>query len=162
MFPLRLLGPPLADHRALRIQVPVLGAPAVRINTTNPQGRAQRFEFQHGPIRAAAKGIGHDPARLMIQRLLQPPRLFRAADKGPHFVYLRLLHLTDHHHGGCSLTTRHQGRVHLIERRRFFLRVLITVIGLDSEHASGIADAAAVECQVDHLVGQCQLKSNQM
>jgi len=129
MFPLQLLGPPFADHRALRIQVPVLGAPAVRIKTTNPKGREQRFEFQQGPIRTAANGIGHDPARLMIERLSQPPRLFLAADKRPHFVYRRLLHLTNHHHGGCSLTTRHQGRVHLIERRRFFLRMLITVIG---------------------------------
>src|SRR5216683_8456165 len=66
----------------------------------------------------------------MIERPPQPARLFLATDKGPHFVQLRLLHLTNHHHGGCSLTTRCQGRVHLMERRRFFLRVLITVIGL--------------------------------
>jgi hypothetical protein len=60
MFPLQLLGPPLADQRALRIQVPVLGAPAVRIKTTNPKGREQRFESQQCQIRTAANGIGHD------------------------------------------------------------------------------------------------------
>src|SRR5215510_9857584 len=66
----------------------------------------------------------------MIQRPPQPPRVLLAADKRPHLVQFSLLHLANYHRRGGSLTTRHQGRVHLVERRRFFLRVLITVVGL--------------------------------
>ncbi len=86
MFPFQLLRPSLADHMALRIQVPRIGSPAVSIKMTNPKRLKQCLEFHQDPIRTAAKGIGHDPAGLMIERLPQSPWLFLAADKGPHFI----------------------------------------------------------------------------
>src|SRR5262245_53921300 len=97
MFPLQLLGPPLADHMAAWVQVPAVGAPAVGVKPTNTQWLKQRLEFQQDPIRTAAKGIGHYLAGPMIERRPQPPRVFLAADKGPHFVQLCFLHLVDYH-----------------------------------------------------------------
>src|SRR5262249_56868879 len=66
----------------------------------------------------------------MIQSLPQPPRLLLAADKGPHFIQLRFFHPVDEDHRCCSPTNRHASRVHLVERMRFFLRVVSTVVGL--------------------------------
>src|SRR5947207_3174264 len=66
----------------------------------------------------------------MIECPPQPPRVLLAADKRPHLIQLRLLHLANHYRGCCALTTTHQGRVHLLERRRFFLRVVMIVVGL--------------------------------
>src|SRR5215831_14321103 len=112
------------------IQVPAIRPPAVGIKSTNPKRREQCLEFRQYPIRAAAKGIGHDPAGLMIQRLPQPPRMFLATHEGPHFVQLRFLDLTEHHPRWCSLPRSPHHGVHSVKRRRFFLRVLITVVGL--------------------------------
>jgi hypothetical protein len=64
----------------------------------------------------------------MIERRPQPPRLFLAADKGPHFVQLCFLNLADYHRGRRSF--HYQCGVHRVKCRRFFLRALITVIGL--------------------------------
>src|SRR4051794_3899363 len=66
----------------------------------------------------------------MIQRLPEPPRLFLATDKGPHFVQLSFLHLANDHHGFYSLTRCHEGGVYLVELGRFFLSVVNTVVGL--------------------------------
>src|SRR5262249_27413615 len=97
MLSLQLLGPPLADHMALRIQMPLVRAPAIGIKATNPKWLKQRLEFHQYPIRAAAKGIGYYLAGPMIKRRPQPPRVFLATDKGPHFVQLRFLDFVDHH-----------------------------------------------------------------
>ena len=75
----------------------MIGTPAVGVKAANPEGREQRFEFQQRLILPATKDIGEDPAGLMIERPPQPPRVFLAADKRPHLVQLRLLHLADHH-----------------------------------------------------------------
>src|SRR5262245_50863439 len=66
----------------------------------------------------------------MIRCSPQPSRLFFAPDKRPHLIQFSLLHLAHHHCRGYSLTTRYQGGVHRLKRRRFFLRVEITVVGL--------------------------------
>src|SRR5690348_12882711 len=66
----------------------------------------------------------------MIQRSPQPPRVVLAADKRPPLVQFRRFHLANHHCGRCALTNNQKGGVHLVERPRFFLRALITVIGL--------------------------------
>src|SRR5215813_7054124 len=97
MLSFQLLRPLLADHMEVWIQMPGVGTPAIGVKTTNPKGREQRLEFQQCPICTAAKSIGYNPARLMIQRLPQPPWLCLAADKGPHLVQLRFLPLVDHH-----------------------------------------------------------------
>src|SRR5262245_5910259 len=129
MFPLQLLGPPLADHVLVPIQVSVIGSPAISVEAVNAQRCEQRFECQQCLILTPPEDIGHDPARLMIKGSPQPAWLLLAADKGPHLVQLRLRYLVDRHRG-CSLTTRPQGRVHLVERPRFFLSVVMTVVGL--------------------------------
>ena len=95
MFALQLLHPPLADHLLVWIQMSAIGSPAVGVKTTNTQWREQRLEFHQRQIRTAAKGIGHDPAGLLIERLPQPPRLLLAADKGLHFIQFSLRHLVD-------------------------------------------------------------------
>jgi|SoiMethySBSTD1v2_1073268.scaffolds.fasta_scaffold432333_1 hypothetical protein len=130
MFPLQLLCPPLADYMAARIQVPTIRAPAVGVKTANTERCKQGFEVQQRLVLTPTKDIGEDPAGLMIQRFPQPPRRFLAADKRPHLVQLRLLHLLNHYFGFGFLTRSPQGRVHLVKRRRFFLRVEITVVGL--------------------------------
>src|ERR1700752_3135331 len=99
MFARQLLGPPLADHMTLRIQMSAISTPAIGIKTPNPKEREQRLEFQQSSIRTAAKGVGHDPAGLVIERLPQSPRLFLATDKRPHLVQLRFLDLANHHGG---------------------------------------------------------------
>jgi len=59
MFPLQLLRPPLAHYMALRIQVPMVGTPAVGIKMTNPKRLKQRLEFHQYLICTAAKSIGY-------------------------------------------------------------------------------------------------------
>src|SRR5215510_11917768 len=108
MCPLQLLGPPLADHMLRWIQMPTIRAPAVGVKAANPKRREQRFEFHQYPIRTATKGVGHDPACPMIERRPQSPRLFLAADEGPHLVQLRCLDLAEHHRGQRSLPSRYQ------------------------------------------------------
>ena len=97
MLALQLLGPSLADYVALRIQVPLVRAPAIGIKPTNPKWLKQRLEFHQYPIRAAVKGRGHSPAGPMIERCPQLPRLVLAADKGPHFIHFCFLDFVDHH-----------------------------------------------------------------
>ena len=81
MFPLQVLGPPLADHLAAWVQAPAVGTPAIGIKPTNPKWFKQRLEFHQYLIRTATKGIGHHLAGSMIERCPQPPRVFLAADK---------------------------------------------------------------------------------
>ena len=45
MFPLQLLGPPLADHMSVWIQVPAIRTPAVGVKAANAQRLEQRFQF---------------------------------------------------------------------------------------------------------------------
>ena len=126
----QLLGPPLADYVLVGGQVAVIGTPAVGVKAANPEPCKQGFELQSRLVLSPTKDIRQYPARLLIERPPEPPRVLLAADKRPPLVHFRALHLAHHHRGCCSLTTKHQGRVHLVERRRFFLRVVIPVVGL--------------------------------
>jgi hypothetical protein len=55
------------------------------------------LELQECPVLAATDDIRHHAARLMIKRLPEPPRLFLAADKRPHFVQFGLCSLVNNH-----------------------------------------------------------------
>lgn len=130
MFAFQLLGAPLADDMLVGGQVPMIGTPAVGVKAANSKGHEPRFELQQRLIRPPAKDIRSYPARLMSQRSPQPPGVFLAANKRPHLVQFRCRYLANHHCGRCSLTNSQQGGVHLVEHTRFFLRALITVMGL--------------------------------
>ena len=96
MFAFQLLRPSLTDHMLVRGQVSVIDPPAVGVKATNPTGREQPLEFQQDRISTTAKGIGHDPACLMIERFPQSPWVLLAADEGPRFLQLCFLALVDH------------------------------------------------------------------
>src|ERR1043166_1440884 len=92
------------------LEVPAIRPPAGGVKTANTQGLEQRLTFQQRPIRTAAKGIGHYPARLMIECLPQPPRVSVAPDKRPPLGQLRLLHCADLHRTRRSFPSSHQRR----------------------------------------------------
>ena len=81
MFPFQLLRSPLAHLTLSRIQMPLVGTPAVGVKAANAKRCEQPFEFQKRPVFTATKNIGQDPARVMIQRLPQPAWLFLTANK---------------------------------------------------------------------------------
>src|SRR5262245_45177007 len=112
------------------IQMSVIGTPAISVKAANTHRLEQGFQHQKCLILSPTKAISHHPTRLMIKSSPQRSRLLLAADKRPHFIQFRPLYLAHHHRGCCSLTARHQGGVHLVERTRFFLSVVITVVGL--------------------------------
>ena|SRR2546430_2080510 len=97
MFPLQPLCPPFADYMLVWGQVPMIGTPAVGVKTANPEGFEQGLEVQQRLILTPTKDIRHHPPCLMIQRFPEPPRLFLATDKEPHFVQLSFLDLADHY-----------------------------------------------------------------
>jgi len=61
MFPLQLLRSPFANHMELRVQMPLIGTPAISIKTTNTQGREQSLEFHQRSICTPAKDVSHNP-----------------------------------------------------------------------------------------------------
>ena len=97
MFSFQLLRSSLADLVLSRIEMPLISTPTVGVITANAQRGEQRFELQQCLVLAATKDIRHQPARLVIQRLPEPPRLFLAADKRPHFVQFRLFYFVKDH-----------------------------------------------------------------
>jgi hypothetical protein len=129
MLPRQLLCPPLANPMSMWSQVPALRTPAIGVKTATAQRGEQAFEVQQRLLLTPTKAIHHPPTCLMSQRLPQPPRRFLAADKGPHVVPLSFPDLADHHRGGGSFPSSHQRGVHGGQRRRFFLRVVSTVVG---------------------------------
>jgi|SRR5581483_5489847 len=94
---------------------------------------------------------------LMIQRFPPPPRRFLAADKRPHFVQLSFFYLAEHHGGWCSFTSTHKSGGHRVKRRGFFLRVVITVVGLTPSTRAVSRMPLPLERHVDHLLLNSQL-----
>ena len=66
MLALDLLGVPFARGVYVRVQIPRVRAPMIRIKAGEPEGLQQRFELQKDFIFAAPKDIGQNRARLMM------------------------------------------------------------------------------------------------
>jgi hypothetical protein len=69
-----------------------VGAPFVRVVAGDTTGIQEGFEFQERIVCAAAHDIRYHAARVVIERVPQPPRRLFVADKTPHLVkfYLEL------------------------------------------------------------------------
>jgi hypothetical protein len=130
MFSLQLLGSSLANHVLLRIQMPLRGTAAVGVKTANAQWCEQGFQFQKCPILTATADIRQHPARLMIQRLPEPPWLLLATDKRPHLIQVGLLHLVRKSLSVDSPPSGRKGWVPWVESPPFVLSAVRTVVGL--------------------------------
>ena len=108
----------------------MIGTPAIGVIAANPEGLEQGFEFQQCSILPPTEDIREYPACLMIERSPQPSWVLLAANKRPHLIQFRRLHLTNYYCRCSSLTISHKSRIHLAEIVRFFLSVVMTVVGL--------------------------------
>ncbi len=72
MLPLDLLGMPFARAVHVRIQMPGIGAPMIRIKAREPEGLEQCFELQKDLIFATTKDIGQNLACVVIDGMPQP------------------------------------------------------------------------------------------
>jgi hypothetical protein len=58
MFTLDFLGVLLADHVPLRSDMPLVGAPSIRVKPCDPKGLQQALEFEKDGILPSSKDIG--------------------------------------------------------------------------------------------------------
>jgi len=73
----------LVRVEVMRIRAPMIGAVAGQ-----SKGLEQRFEPEKDLIFSAAKDIGQDGSRVMIDRMPQPALVALLADKTPRFIHL--------------------------------------------------------------------------
>jgi len=103
MLPLDLLGMPLARAVHVRIQMPGIGAPMIRIKASEPKGLEQCFELQKDFIFATTKDRGQNLACVVIDGMPQPALVAFLADTTPHLVDLSFPSLLHGHDDLCWL-----------------------------------------------------------
>ena len=97
MFPFDLLRVALALLVRIRIDMTRVRAPRVRIIACNAKRLQQGFELQKYLVLAPPKHVGQHLPTAVIHRMPQPPWLFFALHKGPHFVGFGFVGTTNDH-----------------------------------------------------------------
>lgn len=111
----------LARAVNLRLQMPRVGAPMIRIILCDPKGLQQPFQLPKHRILAMPKDIGKDGTHEVIDRVPKLPLFLFLADKRPHLIHLGFASTLDTHGDLVALPSAQQGRVHRLQNR-FFLQ----------------------------------------
>src|SRR6266581_4390064 len=149
MLAFDLLRVALARAMNLRLQMPRVGAPMIRIILGDPKGLQQPFQLQKHLILATLKDIGKDGPREVIDRVPKPPLLLFLADKRPHLIHLGFASTLDTHGDLVALPSAQQGRVHRLQSRFFLFELTDHGVWTNLEHSSRIANPAGVQAHVN-------------
>src|SRR6266581_7570474 len=127
MFPLDLLGVPFPRAVHVRVQMPRVRPPMIRIKARQTKGFQQRFEPQKHLVLTTPKNICQDGTRVVIDRMPQPAWMPFVADKRPHLIDFRFARLLNVHDNLFRVQRAHSAVFTDASSASFFLSSLSTV-----------------------------------
>src|SRR6266702_4771483 len=152
MLPLDLLGVPFPRAVHVRVQMPRVRTPMIRIKACQTKGFQQRFEPQKNLVLPTPKNIGQNGTRVVIDGMPQPAWIAFAADKRPHLINFCFAGLLNVHDNLFRVQRAQQRRVHRRKQRFFLLEFTEDGVGADPEDPCGIANPTGIEAHVNNRV----------
>src|SRR5215475_3144609 len=152
MFPLDVLCVMRAWTMDLRVEMPGVRTPMIRLQARETKGLPQRFQLQKDRILPTPEAIGPDRTRGVIHRMPQPPLVFLLANNTPHFIHRGFTSsLQVHAHLG-GIQGAEQCRVDRLQRRFVLPERTEHRVGPDPEPPRRIAKPTGVEAQSNDLL----------
>src|SRR5215468_9452270 len=128
----------LAYVMLLGVDMPLVGAPAVRVKLRDAKGLQELLQLEEDGVFASSEHIRQHLPGVVINGVPEPARMRFRLHKTPHVVerraepttHLQRICAPDFHLNLLGMHGRQHVMMHRLQLRRFFFSALMTVVGL--------------------------------